>query len=124
MRRIDRATWKCSVCDRPTLRSSQVCLKCATRESLSTADIDCTRCTATTLNPSGICQSCIWELAMAPAAERRTKLIKAQMSRAVFFIDRTGNCPACKKDIVAALGDKMLTELITGCPHCNRSFCD
>lgn len=43
------------------------------------------------------------------------------------FIDRSCRCPRCGRDIFGAGGyapEKARKMLVTGCPHCNASFCD
>jgi len=56
----------------------------------------------------------------------RNKLIEAQKEYAKkidapMFAPTDGRCWGCGKDIV---NEKWATELITGCPHCHRSYCD
>jgi len=51
--------------------------------------------------------------------ERQKKLcIKIN---APFFAPNNGFCWKCGKDMVNGDWDK---ELITGCPHCHKSYCD
>lgn len=50
------------------------------------------------------------------------------------FAPRDGICWACRSQIYSEIDhgkyktgidvDKAATELITGCPHCHRSYCD
>jgi len=57
---------------------------------------------------------------------------KSQMEREperrTGFAPRTPICYHCKKDITAGEKgitlEKLGTYIITGCPHCNKSYCD
>ena len=46
------------------------------------------------------------------------------------FIPNDGKCFSCRKQIFSEYNDgginikRASSELITGCPHCNRSYCD
>lgn len=82
-----------------------------------------------------------WEIIKKKQAENIEKLYKetpddwfykSQMEkpieRRVGFAPKNGICPRCGKNI--AEGEKGITleklgdYIITGCPHCNMSYCD
>ena len=45
--------------------------------------------------------------------------------KAPHFAPHSGICWSCNKQIYEKISlEKAATELITGCPHCNRSYCD
>lgn len=59
----------------------------------------------------------------------RNALIQAQKDyaaavQAPLFMPGNGRCWHCGCDLVQALGDRLRTELFTGCPKCLRSYCD
>lgn len=42
-----------------------------------------------------------------------------------FAPTNTGNCYSCGVDITIYITEEQAsTQLITGCPYCNRSYCD
>ena len=43
---------------------------------------------------------------------------------APMFMPGSGRCWHCGADMVDAFGDRLRTEIITGCPHCFWSYCD
>lgn len=78
------------------------------------------------------------------AMEAQAKLCK-EKGYPHFAPERTGRCYSCKREIYEPIEhdrkdwktgevvgkyttgitvEKASTELITGCPHCNRSYCD
>lgn len=61
----------------------------------------------------------------------RDRLISAQVKLQLFntgnwacFFPREGFCEYCLADLVAIKKDKLETEMVTGCPVCNRSYCE
>lgn len=68
--------------------------------------------------------------------ETTRKCVEAQWHyaiehRALFFIPDDGVCFSCKKNIFQPTKwregitiDEAASQLITGCPHCFRTYCD
>jgi PP-loop superfamily ATP-utilizing enzyme len=75
-----------------------------------------------------------FDIGKACAAQRKFQ----QDNKMPDFAPNDGNCYRCKKNIYKQIeqryGDKVYhtgisveragRELVTGCPHCNRSYCD
>ena len=60
--------------------------------------------------------------------ETRQKLLAAQKAYceerdSPYFMPRNGICWNCRGDVVAKYGDRLKTEVITGCPICCRTYC-
>jgi uncharacterized protein with PIN domain len=49
-----------------------------------------------------------------------------KQNKAPFFMPSNGRCWKCKEDIIKILIERGEdgTSLVTGCPKCNRSYCD
>lgn len=49
----------------------------------------------------------------------------AKENKAFVFAPHDGICSSCCKQIYEIISlERAKKELITGCPHCHRSFCD
>ena len=65
---------------------------------------------------------------MATPSPMRGELIKAQADLCTskslpMFMPENGYCYR-GHDIIGVRGERLRTEVITGCPVCHRSFCD
>lgn len=71
-----------------------------------------------------------WNVAEAIVAQRKLQKEKEYPD----FAPNDGRCYDCKQQIYSEIDhgsfktgiwvDKAATSLITGCPHCHRSYCD